>query len=242
MSNYIYSNSIVSNHYSYGTKFFDKEINNQTRKDNFQTEGKLKAKNSVFEKNVQARDNLTIFDVIAKGSSESLCGHFCVIDSNLQSIKGRTDSILSNARATSIKVEMGRLKWLNAQQIETSAQTIEARGDVHLEYIKVTGKVKSEMGTFISVGCNLTTIEAINQIKLFKTTCESILLKISKDLKGHITLNDSTVEGDIIIELDGNLNSSVPIDIEVKISGNGLIKGHVIFCNCEGKVSLIGEA
>lgn len=444
---YTYSSSHVGSNSSRVSDDNDGRITNQIRRDDYRTNGKLRAKDSTFEGSVDARDGITFTNVIALRAINSSMGSIEAENSKLNSVKARDGAELSNTTASNIQVPMGKLIWTNdklseipvenveardgikltnvschgtakcpkgeikaknaslnqvlardgVQLIDSSAQTVKvdmgvltventnpdsifqqliardgiqlqnikvsggvtcgmgkiktencqlntvssrdgialfnssanscqvemgnlfisakerlvyqqlsARDDICFENIEVINPVKSKFGTFNATNCTLPEIQASEQIKLVNTFCNSATLMVPRDKKGVIILEDSVIEGDLVIEvaegsssgiincrsrnsgggmsviqtgssfqisvgdlsqlkfmsvnngstgfingmpykyvntefvpLSSKNSESKPSDeIEIEIKGNGTIKGHVIFRECKGKVTL----
>ncbi len=221
--------------------------------------GEIKAQNSIFN-NISARDGMNLTECRAQ-EAEVKMGLLDAKNCHFNSVSARDGMTLVNSPAESCNVSQGSLK-ITAQGPALSYEQISARDGISLTNVEVKRSVESPLGHLCAKDCRLPAIVAQQKIELIQTTADSACIHVSGS--GTVILNDSTIEGDLVIEesksqsliinsgffstaiyINGQLynpnQASPQKKLEVEIRG-GTIKGNVIFSNCQGSVKLLNGA
>lgn len=149
-------------------------INNQIRRDDYRTNGRLKSKDSTFEGNVDAREDITFTNVVALRAINSSMGSIEAENSNLNFVKVRDGAELSNTTASNIRVSMGKLTWTNDKRSEIPAENIEARDGIKLTNVSCQGTAKCSMGEIKAKNASLAQVLARDGVQLIDSSAQTV--------------------------------------------------------------------
>lgn len=152
----------------------DGRISNQVRRDDYRTNGKLKAKGSTFEGNVDARDGITFTNVVALRAINSPMGSIEAENSKLNSVKARDGAELSDTTASNIQVPMGKLIWTNDKLSEIPAENIDARDGIKLTNVSCQGTIKCSMGEIKAKNASLNQVLGRDGVQLIDSSAQTV--------------------------------------------------------------------
>ncbi len=158
--------------------------------------GKVDAEDSKLG-NVEGRDGVKIQRSLVDSVKSSM-GSIKAKESTLGRVKARDGMTLYNSSANSCNVTMGDLS-ISAEQ-KRSFKTLLARNNINLKNITAE-KVESKCGKVNAEYCTLKEIESTGELSLVRSTCGSAKLFVEEGNKGILTLSDSTIEGNLIVEV-----------------------------------------
>ncbi len=154
---------------------------------------------AVFHR-VAARDRMHLQGITVVDDVGCSMGKIKTENCRLNRVHARDGMILMNSPANHCDVSMGSLSVLGRGD-KIIYQQLDAREDITLESAEVKRSVKSAFGKLIATDCTLAHVEVCKQATLTRTTAGLVSLKIPESERGVVTLQDSTIEGDLVVEV-----------------------------------------
>lgn len=187
---------------------------------------------------IVAKSGMTLKNIVVHHSVECTHGMIVAEDCQFDKVKSRYGIRLLNTPARSCIVSFGELCIFNDRMTydrTRSYDRLTANKNIDLHNVIVKKMVKSKSGKINARNCHLQAIEA-PKINFENVSCVSVHLRIHNNKSNiRLRLQDSTIAGNLVIEQA--VPSSIPV--QIKVRGNGSIKGNIIFKDCIGSLTYL---